>query len=66
LLRTVQTALSFDGVDDYVEVPYSASLPSYGDVHTVIALVKPYTFPQRIITVFHEGWAYYPAYAKAA
>jgi len=48
---------SFDGVDDYVEVPYSASLDNF-DALTVECWIKPSVWADGVFRIFiDKGWA---------
>jgi len=54
-------ALSFDGVDDRVEVPYSPTLPTNGEIFSVLFWINPLSLTDLTFAVHHEGWAYFPA-----
>jgi len=58
VLRQFRYAMYFDGVDDYIVIPYSPSIPSNNQVFSVIQLIMPIGVNRWKFGYHHEGWAY--------
>ena len=61
-----EKALSFDGLDDYVDVPSSASLNNISDAVTIAAWVKLEQVPAEAYEFIEAGGYSYVAYAYVA